>query len=328
MWLVARPAEARGDSLGDAGLADRAGDGGRAWPWWRARGRPSRGPLGRRRCRRRGPRGNSRSGARPGPRRPLLNAMSRNSCPSRSPARAMNRSPGSMGAGVDGERRPAVERRIARPPVPVEISSEVQSGSRMDLLQGFAGFGHVVEGVDYSGDGLALLMALAGDDQHVAVAQLLGPGADGRAAVGHLQAPGPRPARPARMAAGSSLRGLSSVTMARSARAAAWPPIRPLGACRGRRRPRTPRSAGRGREGAGPQARSSGRRGCGRSRHRPRRRGDRRRPAAGRPGAPSRCSSAFSTARDVLAGGDALRGRPATRALEAWNTPGQQQRHR
>ncbi len=96
----------------------------------------------------------------------------------------------------------------------------------MDASEGEGGLFHIVEGIDDAGDDLATLVALAGHHQNVAVAQLFGAGADGGAAISDLQGGAGAPARMAwRMAAGSSLRGLSSVTMTKSARSAAASPI-------------------------------------------------------------------------------------------------------
>jgi hypothetical protein len=67
--------------------------------------------------------------------------------------------------------------------------------------------GHVVEGMDHAGDGLALLVTLAGHHQDVAVAcSMATAGADRRAAVADLLGASARvpPRTSARIAAGSS----------------------------------------------------------------------------------------------------------------------------
>ncbi len=75
-------------------------------------------------------------------------------------------------------------------------------------------------------DDLALLVALAGDHQHVAGAQTRpAPAAIAASRPADLQRARAAGQHAARMVAGSSLRGLSSVTMARSARRAAASPI-------------------------------------------------------------------------------------------------------
>ena len=123
----------------------------------------------------------------------------------------------------------------------------------------------------------------------------------------------------ARMAAGSSLRGLSSVTMARSARRWAIAPISGrLAAVAVAARAEDHDQPAARRAGAAPPARSPGRRACGRSRHRLRRPGGRSRRAAGgrarlegapAPPAPPR----------RLAGGDAQAG--GHQGVDAWKAP-------
>ena len=132
-------------------------------------------------------------------------------------------------------------------------------------------------------DDLAGFMALAGDQQHVAGRKRRDRAADRLAAVADLASRRRAPARiAARIAPGFSLRGLSSVTMTRSAslRRRSRPSA---GACRrrGRRRRRTPRPAAASHRAAAPPAPSPARRACGRSRRRSARRCSRRPDRAG-----------------------------------------------
>src|SRR5439155_391462 len=99
---------------------------------------------------------------------------------------ATNRSPGSI-------ERVSMETPVAAnglptslPPVAAAISSEVQSGSAMDQLQRLGGLADVVEGMHGGADDLALLVALAGHHQDVALAQHRSRGADRLAAVADL----------------------------------------------------------------------------------------------------------------------------------------------
>ncbi len=111
-----------------------------------------------------------------------------NSWPSRAPARATNRSPRSR-VRVSIETPVAVKGAAdASPPVAATIASEVQSGGRDQLTEGRAGFFDVVEGVDDAGDGLALLVALAGHDQDVAGREQADGGGDRLAPAGDLRA--------------------------------------------------------------------------------------------------------------------------------------------
>ncbi len=116
-------------------------------------------------------------------------------------------------------------------------------------------------------------------------------------------------------------RGLSSVTMATSARRAAISPISGrLPRSRSPPAPNTTTSLPPGVRTQGLPARSPGRRACGRSRHRPRRRARRSPTRCSRPAAPSRCSRAGRWSRP---GPRRWRGtRPAaTSTFEAWKAP-------
>ncbi len=113
------------------------------------------------------------------------------------------------------------------PRVALTISPKVQSGSATARLLLQRGRDRVMIGKRDHGraDGLPGLVALAGDEQNIAALEL-GDGLGDCRARGRRsrwrRAPRPRSAR--RMAAAFSLRGLSSVTMARSALAAATRP--------------------------------------------------------------------------------------------------------
>src|SRR3954451_4529813 len=120
------------------------------------------------------------------PAAPLASACSTNSCPSRTPARATNRSPGSsvrvsMETPVAAKAGPA-----GLPATALAIASEVQSGSAMGEPQGLRRLGDVVEGMHDALDGLALLVALSGHHQDVAGAQHGRGGADRLAPAGDL----------------------------------------------------------------------------------------------------------------------------------------------
>ena len=133
----------------------------------------------------------------------------------------------------------------ALPPVAAAISAAVHSASVMprpaQLGQRGPDLGGVVERQHPVADDLAALVPLACDQQDVARRQLGDGGADRLAAIADLERAG-QPARIARrIAAGSSLRGLSSVTNTRSARAAAMRPI--SGRLPGSRSPPQPNSA-------------------------------------------------------------------------------------
>ena len=119
-------------------------------------------------------------------------------------------------------------------------------------------------------DDLAGLVALAGDEQHVARLQLATAGAD---RLGRGRRSRARPAPPARIsariAAGSSVRGLSSVTMTTSAcRAAISPMIGRLPRSRSPPQPKTHDEPARRVRAAARRARAPARRACGRSRRR------------------------------------------------------------
>src|SRR5580658_6936652 len=75
-----------------------------------------------------------------------------------------------------------------RPPVASTIWSDVQSGSAMDVLQAERrpGLGDIVEGMDDLAHDLILLVALAGDHQHIAGLEHRGGGADRRATISDL----------------------------------------------------------------------------------------------------------------------------------------------
>ena len=303
-----------------AGLADRAGDGDdlrRASARARARAR-SRKPSSTS--------GTTSSGASAGtlPRwsaattaspAPALSAAATKSWPSRlSPLMAKNASPGAMVRvsiempGTDGGRRIARAWRASRPPSP----STVQSGDRSCHLPRKRGRDRLVvaERQHPFADDLAGFMALAGDQQHVAALQLrdrrrgsprarspisIAPGAAGRIA--------------ARIAAGSSLRGLSSVTMTRSAfsrRDRAH--HRPLAGVAVAAAAEHHDEPARARRAAAPRAPWRARRACGRSRRRSARRCCSP-TSSSRPLAPLSCASAANTRRRLAAGRDGKAGR-------------------
>ena len=139
----------------------------------------------------------------------------------------------------------------------------------------------IAERHDFVADDLAGLVALAGDQQDVAGSS---PATARRIASARSPispAPGAAAIMAARIAAGSSLRGLSSVTMTRSAISAAIAPISGrLPASRSPPAPNTTTSRPPHR-GAAPRAPSPAHRACGRSRQRSARRLVRRRVRAG-----------------------------------------------
>ena len=163
------------------------------------------------------------------PAAPRSSAGRTNSWPSRSPASATNRSPGSsvrvsMETPVAANGAPT-----GSPPVAATISSrgpraaQPCAGSRPSAaaVSATSSNGWMIAPID-----LALLVALAGDHQHVAAASAWrrrrgSPRGGRRSRAG----PARRRRISARIAAGSSERGLSSVTMATSARPAAMAPI-------------------------------------------------------------------------------------------------------
>ncbi len=131
-------------------------------------------------------------------------------------------------------------------------------------------------------DDLAGFVALAGDQQHVAGLQLRDGVADRLAAVADLDGAGRRARIAARIAAGFSLRGLSSVTMTRSAFSAAIAPM--SGRLPGSRSPPAPNTTTSrpvAHTAAARPAPWRARRACGRNRQRSARRRARRRARAG-----------------------------------------------
>ena len=147
------------------------------------------------------------------------------------------------------------------------------------------------------------LVALARDDDRVAGPRGGDGGGDGLAAVADLAAPRRGAVRPrapastaARMSAGSSERGLSSVTTSRSARAAAAAPISGrLARSRSPPAPSTTSSRPGDLRRAARRAARRRRRACARSR-RPRGTAARARPAASGPGTATRARPSAATA--------------------------------
>ena len=139
-------------------------------------------------------------------------------------------------------------------------------------------------------------------------------------------APGGRRRRiAARIAAGSSLRGLSSVTMARSARRGGdLAHHRPLAAVAVAAAAEHHDQPAARRAAAARAARSPARRACGRNRHRPARRCGGAPTSCSRPGAPLSVSRA-ATARADVAAGRQRRGRARPARCEAWKRAGQRQ---
>ena len=288
-----RPASARParDRLGDAGLADRAGD--RAAPG-RRRALARRDAQRSSACsvsstidrRRRRPAGRQRRRPRPAP-----GPAATNSWPSRSPARATNRSPGSsvrvsMETPVAAKAAPAAAPPVARDDLVARSRAAQPCAGLQAERRG--GLGDVVERMDHAADDLALLVALAGHHQHVAVAQH-GRRRRGSPRGGRRSPAGPgAPARiSARMAAGSSRARIvvgddGDVGQAGGDRAHQRP-LAAVAVAAGAEDHDQPAAR---RAGAAPSAPSPGRRACGRSRHRPRRRAARRRRAAAGPARP------------------------------------------
>ena len=185
----------------------------------------------------------------------------------------------------------------------------------------------IVERMRHALDGLAGLVALAGDQQQVVGAAEGGHaalrwrhGGRRRASIQFRRSAGMPRRISARIAAGSSLRGLSSVTRVRSARRVAISPITGrLARSRSPPQPNTTTSLplANGRKRA--PAPSPAPRACGHSRHRPARRYRWRATSCSRPGAPLR----FASAATARAGSPPVATtRPsAASALEAWKPP-------
>ena len=147
---------------------------------------------------------------------PALNAAGTNSWPSRASFRATNTSPGSrLRVSMEKPVTRSAGAPSASPCVAATRSSHCHSGSAIDGRLRQRGPHRLVirEGQDGGADDLPGLVALAGDEQQIAVAEQSRAGADGLGAVADLARAG-APARiSARMVSGRSLRGLSSVTM-------------------------------------------------------------------------------------------------------------------
>ena len=216
-------AQARRDRLGDAGLADRAGDGAAAAPAARARGR--RRPASPAPCRVSATmhgRAVDRPATTRAPAAPFGQGLGHELMAVAHAGQGHEQVAGLDACGCRWRRRwPRRPRRCSRPPVAAAISSEVQSGSAMDQLQGLGGLGHVVEGMDRrrrrSGPA-------HGPCRPPPARRRRRSSGDGRARMASRRspissAPGAPARTSARMAAGSSRRGLSSVTMATSASA-------------------------------------------------------------------------------------------------------------
>ena len=322
-----------------AGLADRAGDADDLR--LRARARRAREVAQRRRARRR----TTRSGAVPGSaaracrRRPTASAGAGRERRGHEvvavavvalDARRTPR-PAATRAGVDRDAGDGCRQR-ARPRsarIACAIASTVQSAlmPRPPPASAAATASWSLNGKHLFADDLAGFMALAGDQQHVAAAQLGDRGADRLAAVADLDRAGRslrgwrRGSRPA-----VSLRGLSSVTI--DAVGLLRPRSAPSsGACpdRDRRRSRTPRRGGRSRRAAARRAPWRARRACGRNRRRSARRSFSP-TSSSRPLAPLSCASAAKAA----AGSPPVAiARPAaTSAFSTWKSPDQRQPHR
>ena len=153
-----------------------------------------------------------------------------------------------QGAGVDGNAGGIEAAAGARRCVRLQIAAAVQSGAAVMPASSSrrAPRRRIVEGQGDGADRLALLVAFAGECQHVARARDRPvPRRWRRARSPISRAPGQPASTAWRMAAGSSLRGLSSVTMTRYRRRRRPGPSG--GACRdrGRRRRRTPHAGGR-----------------------------------------------------------------------------------
>ena len=243
----------RAQHLLGRGLADRAGD---ADHLARVRARPARAERGQRRPAR--PARSAAARRPPRPRARATPARRRRPCPAprrrsrgrrATSVRATNRSPGcSVRVSID---TPVAAKSRRRPPAGGggRLGGGPERGHDTRPVQrgdGDAGLFGIVEGIDVVADDLAGLVALAGDQQRVARAERVDAAQDRLGPVADLGRAGAALAAPRRgSSAGSSVRGLSSVTMARSAcRGRRVAPS--AGACRGRgrRRRRRRRSAG------------------------------------------------------------------------------------
>ena len=208
------------------------------------------------------------------------------------------------------------------------MASTVQSGIGHATSPGKRGGDRLVvaERQHLFADDLAGFMALAGDQQHVAAAKIRDRTRGSPRARSPISiAPGAACRIAARIAAGSSLRGLSSVTITRSASA---PRSRPSSAAcrhRGRRRSRTPRPAAASHKAAAPRAPWRARRACAHSRRRSARRCSRR-PDSSRPLAPFRLRERGEDGRR-LARRSRSQGPAATSAFSTWKRAEKRQAH-